>query len=130
LIKTYDTLCESCRSIAPLQLLVLETFHLVDNYGSYAFFRGVKDLKTGSSDVHTAPERECAPTPSCHALSRASTGVRRSWKCRCGPARRRGPSASPSPCAPCPHKPRAPSRPHAARQVAAPQAHAHTSYMT
>jgi hypothetical protein len=35
-IKTYDTLCESCRSIAPLQLLFLENFEFVVTFRSSA----------------------------------------------------------------------------------------------
>jgi hypothetical protein len=42
LIKTYDALWESCRSIAPLQLLILEFFKLVDTFSSFVI------LKTGS----------------------------------------------------------------------------------
>jgi hypothetical protein len=32
LVKTYDALCESCRTIAPLKLLFLEIFLLVGNF--------------------------------------------------------------------------------------------------
>jgi hypothetical protein len=32
LIKAYVTLCESCRSIAPLQLLFLENFNLFGTF--------------------------------------------------------------------------------------------------
>jgi hypothetical protein len=42
LIKTYDALCESCRSIAPLQLLFLEIFEYIDTLWSFVI------SKTGS----------------------------------------------------------------------------------
>jgi hypothetical protein len=36
-IKTYVSLCESCRAIVPLQLLFLEIFKLVVTFWSLAF---------------------------------------------------------------------------------------------
>jgi hypothetical protein len=46
LIKTYDTLCESCRSIAPLQLLFLEFFKLVGTFWSFAILKRLKQNRT------------------------------------------------------------------------------------
>jgi hypothetical protein len=48
LIKTYDALWESCRSIAPLQLLFLENFDLLVNFGSYAISKQGKWNRAGS----------------------------------------------------------------------------------
>jgi hypothetical protein len=48
LIKTYVALWESCRSIAPLQLLYLENFDLVVTFGSYAISKQGKWNRAGS----------------------------------------------------------------------------------
>jgi hypothetical protein len=45
LIKIYVALWESCRSIAPLQLLFLEIFHLVGNFRSYEISKSVSRNK-------------------------------------------------------------------------------------
>jgi hypothetical protein len=45
LIKTYDTLRESCRSTAPLQLCFWEIFHLVDAFWSFAISKRPKRIK-------------------------------------------------------------------------------------
>jgi hypothetical protein len=47
LIKTYDGLWESCRSIAPLQLCFLEIFDLVVTFGSYAISKQGKWKRAG-----------------------------------------------------------------------------------
>jgi hypothetical protein len=57
LIKTYDTLCESCRSIAPLQLLFLENFNLVATFWSITFLNRAKPNQRSA----TAPSRSRAP---------------------------------------------------------------------
>jgi hypothetical protein len=45
--KTYVALWESCRSIAPLQLLFLEIFKFVDNFWSFAISKRHKRNRTG-----------------------------------------------------------------------------------
>jgi hypothetical protein len=52
LIKTYISLWESCRSIAPLQLLVLEIFEYVDTFWSFII------SKTGSRNWNGRRRRE------------------------------------------------------------------------
>jgi hypothetical protein len=47
LIKTYVTLWESCRSIAPLRLLFLEIFHLVGNFRSYGILKTESRIEFG-----------------------------------------------------------------------------------
>jgi hypothetical protein len=54
LIKTYDALLESCRSMAPLQLCSLEIFDLVVTFGSYAISKQGKWNRAGSQ-CHCVP---------------------------------------------------------------------------
>jgi hypothetical protein len=53
LIKTYDALWESCRSIGPLQLLFLEIFKLVDTFWSFVI------SKAGSRNWNGRRRRGC-----------------------------------------------------------------------
>jgi hypothetical protein len=55
LIKTYVALWESCRSIAPLQLLFLEIFKFVDNFWTFAISKRLKRNKLVTGDVVAAP---------------------------------------------------------------------------
>jgi hypothetical protein len=55
LIKTYVALCESCRSIAPLQLLFLEIFKFVDNFWSFAISKRLKRNRTRDGRRRRAP---------------------------------------------------------------------------
>jgi hypothetical protein len=93
-IKTYVALCESCRSIAPLQLLVLDIFKLVDTFESYTF------LKLGSGNEKRRRRRTAAPACErarpyrrIHVAISRSSGVRICRGCRYGPKPRCGPSA-------------------------------------
>jgi hypothetical protein len=63
LIKTYDALWESCRSIAHLQLLFLEIFKFVDNFWSFAISKRLKRNKLVTSDIVAAPSASRASGP-------------------------------------------------------------------
>jgi hypothetical protein len=76
-IKTYVALCESCRSIAPLQLLVLEILKLVGTFESYTF------LKSGPGNEKRRRRRAAAsacerarPYSRIHVAILRSSGVR------------------------------------------------------
>jgi hypothetical protein len=60
LIKTYDALWESCRSIAPLQLLFLEIFKFVDNFWSFVISKAGPRNKNGRRRRAAAPARASA----------------------------------------------------------------------
>jgi hypothetical protein len=47
LLKHHVALCESCRTIAPLQLLFSEIFKLDDTFSSFAISKGLKRNRTG-----------------------------------------------------------------------------------
>jgi hypothetical protein len=57
LIKTYVTLCESCRSIAPLQLLFLDIFKYDDTFWSFIILKTESRNKIGSGDIDVALAR-------------------------------------------------------------------------
>jgi hypothetical protein len=52
LIKTYDALCESCRSIASLQILFLEIFKCVDTFWSFIISKSVSRNRIDVSSHH------------------------------------------------------------------------------
>jgi hypothetical protein len=86
LIKTYDALWESCRSIAPLQLLCLEIFNLIATLGSYVFLNLRKWNKTGTRRRHHLALARARPRPAAWPRG-ARGGVRRTdaGVHRCGP---------------------------------------------
>jgi hypothetical protein len=71
LIKTYVAPWESCRSIAPLQLLFLEIFKYVDIFKSYAI------LKTGTWSGSVRRRRPAGARAICQRRSRAAHARRR-----------------------------------------------------
>jgi hypothetical protein len=94
LIKTYDALWESFRSIAPLQLLFLEIFEYVDTFWSYGVLKaGSRNLNGRRRRGHRATAR-ASTFWHCHASNRAFTGVRTLHVQRYGP---KAPQWSPCP---------------------------------
>jgi hypothetical protein len=96
LIKTYDALWESCRSIAPLQLLFLEIFNLIGTFWSYAIS---KQAKWNEKRTERALDLQ---SRACHVPCTPCSGVWSSRTHRCGPALDSGPSAWLFPCEPRP----------------------------
>jgi hypothetical protein len=86
LIKTYVALCESCRSIAPLQLLFLEIFKLVVTFLSFAFAKMLKWNKRRAADAVAAPRASCARYGRAgHVASARPSSVRKPRHLRGGP---------------------------------------------
>jgi hypothetical protein len=79
--QTYVALCESCRSIAPLQLLYLEIFHLVGYLWSYGILKTVSRNDFGRWRRKVAPQRvvraraQTAPPRVVPALLRCTDAV-------------------------------------------------------
>jgi hypothetical protein len=85
LIKTYDALCESCRSIVSLQLLFLENFNLVGTFWSLGFLKPGKwnENRVGrhSRVVHVCEPSACPPRVVTSALRRTDPRSRRGGPC-------------------------------------------------
>jgi hypothetical protein len=109
LIKTYVTLCQSCRSIAPLQILFLDIFEYDDTFWSFIISKRESRNKIGSGDIDAAPARA-------HVRDVAST-----WQLCAVPRSTPDPLPHRFHCKPRPRRARAPCvrAAHAARQVAA-----------
>jgi hypothetical protein len=71
LIKTYDALWESCRSIAPLQLFFSEIFDLVGTFWSFAISKRPKRIKL-ELGVGVAALQNKAGTPARSATRRST----------------------------------------------------------
>jgi hypothetical protein len=95
LIKTYVALWESCRSIAPLQLLFSEIFKFVDTFWSFVISKtkSWNWFESPTSLCRTPERRARTPDSVGHVSSSRCSGVRVPWRCRCGPAQHRGYSA-------------------------------------
>jgi hypothetical protein len=65
LLKHHVALCESCRFIAPVQLLFLEIFKFVGTFKSFVILKMLNGMGFEPGDVVTAPW--CAPVRSRHA---------------------------------------------------------------
>jgi hypothetical protein len=86
LIKTCVALRESCRSIAPLQLLFLKIFKLVVTFSSFAFVKMLKWNKRGAANAVAAPRASCARCGRAgHVASAHPFGVRKPRHLRGGP---------------------------------------------
>jgi hypothetical protein len=108
LIKTYVALCESCRFIAPLQLLFLEIFELNSKFLSYAISKMLKWNKKGGTR-----RRRRAPCVVRALRPRRPRGVLAMLRrtdprgLRCGPRASHEASTGSKAATPCPGTPQA-----------------------
>jgi hypothetical protein len=76
LIKTYDALWESCRSIAPLRLLFLEIFKLYSRKSSFTSLKLAKRNENGPERRRRCAASRARPRPPRHASLPPIPGIR------------------------------------------------------
>jgi hypothetical protein len=84
LLKHHVALCESCRSVVPLQLLFFEIFDLVDVLGSFLFLKIGSQNKSCTVASVAVPVTRVGPGCTAHMAPSRYSGIRTHCRRCCG----------------------------------------------